>query len=123
MSCISLKTGADIAGQALLQLCNTDGCSQALSSHKPKSLQLLPQGGATIEQLRQSTQAHIKIERETPGCLERLICISSATGTLEPQCRAQEALLCVQDRLVGADTAELVHMVRIKHIVLWRGRQ
>ena len=79
-----------------------------------------PQGGAAIEQLRQSTQAHIKIERETPGCLERLICISSASSAAEPSCRAQEALLCVQDRLAGMDSAEPVQMVRIMLSTLCR---
>ena len=71
------------------------------------------QGGATIEQLRQSTQANIKVERETPGCPERLIYISSPNSPTEPLCRAQEALLCVQDRLASFNSSETVHMVRM----------
>ena len=72
-----------------------------------------PQGGAAIEQLRQSTRAHIKVERETQGCPERLICISSAAAPGEPLCPAQEVLFCVQDRLAGLDTPEALQMVRL----------
>ena len=67
---------------------------------------VLLQGGATIEQLRQSTRANIKVERESQGCLERLICISSAAAPAQPLCPAQDALFCVQDRLNGLDSSE-----------------
>ena len=67
---------------------------------------MLLQGGATIEQLRQSTRANIKVERETQGCPERLICISSAAAPAQPLCPAQDALFCVQDRLNGLDSSE-----------------
>ena len=67
---------------------------------------MLLQGGATIEQLRQSTRANIKVERETQGCLDRLICISSAAAPAQPLCPAQDALFCVQDRLNGLDSSE-----------------
>ena len=72
---------------------------------------MLLQGGATIEQLRQSTRANIKVERETQGCLERLICISSAAAPAEPLCPAQDALFCVQDRLNGLDSSEACQTV------------
>ena len=80
-------------------------CRAALV-HVSNSAHVLLQGGATIEQLRQSTRANIKVERETQGCLERLICISSAAAPAQPLCPAQDALFCVQDRLNGLDSSE-----------------
>ena len=71
-----------------------------------KNAHMLLQGGATIEQLRQSTRANIKVERETQGCLDRLICISSPAAPAQPLCPAQDALFCVQDRLNGLDSSE-----------------
>lgn len=71
-----------------------------------------PQGGCNIEQLRQSTKATIKVERDTPGCSDRLICISSADSAAEPLCRAQEALLSIQERLSVMDTSEPLQTVR-----------
>ena len=91
---------------------NQEGlCSCPLSERDVDNARVLMQGGATIEQLRQSTQASIKVERETQGCSERLICISSAAAPAEPLCPAQDALFCVQDRLNGLDGSEACQTV------------
>jgi hypothetical protein len=71
-----------------------------------------PQAGCNIEQLRQSTKATIKVERDTPGCPDRLICISSMASAAEPLCHAQEALFSIHERLSVMDTSEPFEMVR-----------
>ena len=52
------------------------------------------------------------MERDSPGCLDRLICISSATSAAEPLCRAQEALFSIHERLSVMDTSEPFETVR-----------
>ncbi|CAL8468952.1 g8493 [Coccomyxa elongata] len=67
---------------------------------------VIGKGGLTIQQMRDSTGARIKVEPEVVGCSDRLISFSSPDEPGADWCRAQEALFAVQGRLTEAEAPQ-----------------